>query len=103
MQDCGRSLVWLGKTKENMKKTKMLLTVAAAVLAAFFGSRLLADDAAGKDVTLTGTAVCGKCFLHQSKECQNVLLVVQDNKTNEYWMAQNDVSKNFHDQICTTD
>jgi len=85
-----------------MKKTKMFLTVAAFLLAAFSSLQLLAA-AADKEVTLTGLAVCGKCVLHQSDTCQNVLLVVKDDKTNEYWLAQNDVSKDFHQQICTTD
>ena len=46
--------------------------------------------------------VCAKCVLHETKQCQNVLQVVEGGKTNNYYLTQNDVSKNFHDQICTS-
>lgn len=85
-----------------MKKTKLFLTVAAVAFAAMTSSRALADDSGGQ-VTLTGNLVCGKCVLHQTKECQNVLLVADNGKTNEYFLAQNALSKDFHSNICTTD
>jgi hypothetical protein len=84
-----------------MKSLTLSLTLAATVLLAVSGSRLMAADAA-KEVTLTGNAVCAKCVLHETKECQNVLQVVESGKTNNYYLAQNAVSKNFHDQICGT-
>src|SRR5205809_2615868 len=84
-----------------MKSLTLSLTLATTVLLAVSGSKLMAADA-GKEVTLTSNAVCAKCVLHETKECQNVLQVVESGKTNNYYLAQNDVSKNFHDQICGT-
>ena len=46
--------------------------------------------------------VCAKCVLHETKECQNVLQVQKDGKTVNYYLAQNDISKAFHVNICTT-
>jgi hypothetical protein len=84
-----------------MKISKLFLAVAATVLLAVSSSKLAAADPneAGR---LTGNMVCAKCVLHETKECQNVLQVVEGGKTNNYYLAQNDVSKNFHDSICGT-
>ena len=84
-----------------MKKS-ILLAIVAGLLLAVSGARLLAADGTDKDVTLTGQAVCAKCVLHETKECQNVLQVQKDSKTVNYYLAQNDISKAFHDNICTT-
>ena len=79
-----------------MKKTKLLVGFVAATLTL----AVLADDS--KDVTLTGTMVCGKCKLHVTKKCQNVLEVPTDGTNVDYFLTQNDVSKDFHPNICTT-
>ena len=55
------------------------------------------------EVTLTGNMVCGKCKLHITKECQNVLQVQQNGATVNYFLVMNDVSKDFHDNICKND
>jgi hypothetical protein len=81
---------------------KIALTLVAGTLLAVSTSKLTAADT-GKETTLTGNMVCAKCVLHETKTCQNVLQVADNGKTNNYYLAQNDVSKNFHDQICTTD
>jgi len=83
-----------------MKKSIMFLTVAAGLLLAVSTSRLLAVDAASKEVTITGSMVCGKCTLHETKSCQNVVQVETDGKTVNYYLKQNDVSKAAHDPIC---
>ena len=44
--------------------------------------------------------VCGKCTLHETKSCQNVVQVETDGKTVNYYLKQNDVSKAAHDPIC---
>lgn len=64
-------------------------------------TRSLASDSKG--TTLSGKLVCGKCVLHESKECENVLQVQQDGKTVNYYLTQNKVSKKFHDNICQND
>jgi hypothetical protein len=46
--------------------------------------------------------VCGKCALHETKVCQNVLQIQKDGKTTNYYLVQNDISKTFHKDICET-
>ncbi len=65
--------------------------------------RLAQRPIKSSEVTMSGMMVCGNCKLHQTKECQNVLQVQQDGQTVNYFLAQNDVSKDFHDNICKND
>ncbi|MGA2802626.1 MAG: DUF6370 family protein [Verrucomicrobiota bacterium] len=83
-----------------MKKSVLFLTVATGLLLAVSTSRMLAADASSKEVTITGAMVCGKCALHETKSCQNVVQVEKDGKTVNYYLTQNDVSKAAHDPIC---
>lgn len=76
-------------------KTSALVAVLALVLSA--GGRLQAQD---KEVTLTGEGKCAKCALKETKECQNVIQTEKDGKKVTYYIAQNDVSKKFHDNLC---
>ncbi len=74
-------------------------------IAAFLAGIVLAGAttvalAAGKEVTVTGNMVCGKCTLHETKECQNVVQVTLDGKTVNYYLKQNKVSKAEHGAIC---
>jgi len=80
---------------------KIISTLAAGVLLAGLTTRALAADSASKDVTITGTMVCGKCTLHETKECQNVVQVMQGTNTVNYYLKNNDVSKAAHDPICS--
>ncbi len=84
-----------------MKKSTLFLTVAIGLLMAVTTSRLLAADAASKEVTITGNAVCAKCVLHESDKCQTVIQAQVAGKTVNFYVAQNDVSKAFHKNICT--
>jgi len=81
-------------------KTTKIIAVAAGLMLAGITSNLFADDAS-KEVTITGTMVCGKCTLHETKKCQNVVQVTQDGKSINYYLKQNDVSKDAHDPICS--
>jgi hypothetical protein len=85
-----------------MKNTKLILAAAAGLLLAVGTPRLLAD-AAGKAITITGSMVCGKCTLHETKSCQNVVQVTKDGKTVNYYLVQNDASKAAHEPICGGD
>ena len=85
-----------------MKRT-LLLLMAAVLLAVVAPARLFAADSSSKEVTLSGMMVCAKCVLHETKECQNVLQIQKDGKTVNYYLAQNDISKSFHDNICKTE
>ncbi|MFZ1074436.1 MAG: DUF6370 family protein [Verrucomicrobiia bacterium] len=77
---------------------KFIAVLAAGVLLAGLTTRAFAADT--NQVTITGTMVCGKCTLHETKSCQNVVQVSQDGKTVNYYLKQNDVSKAAHDPIC---
>ena len=83
-----------------MKKSVLFLTIASGLLLAISTSRLLAADASTNEVTITGSMVCGKCTLHLTKTCQNVVQVTKDGKTVNYFLTQNAVSKAAHDPIC---
>jgi len=85
-----------------MKKNSLILTLATGLLLALGAARLLASDA-GTETTLTGTMVCGKCKLHETSKCQNVLQVDKDGKTVNYYLTQNKVSKDFHSNVCQND
>jgi hypothetical protein len=82
-----------------MKNSKIILAIVAGLLLAFGTARLFADDTA-KAITITGSMVCGKCTLHETASCQNVVQVVKDGKTVNYYLVQNDTSKGAHDAIC---
>jgi hypothetical protein len=85
-----------------MKKSSLTLTLATGLLLAFGAARLFADDASAP-VTISGSMVCGKCTLHLTKSCQNVVQVQKDGKTVNYFLEQNDVSKAAHQPICGGD
>lgn len=78
-----------------MKKSFALYLSVAALALAVTTSRALAED-----VTVTGDGKCGKCALKETKSCQNVIQVTKDGKTQTYYLAQNDVSKKFHENLC---
>jgi hypothetical protein len=78
-----------------MKKLKLTLALLAGLAAASATTALAADE-----TTITGNMVCGKCTLHETDKCQNVVQVTEDGKTVNYYLKQNDVSKAAHDPIC---
>jgi hypothetical protein len=85
-----------------MRKPKLIFTAVAGLLLAFGTARLLAENA-GKAITITGNMVCGKCTLHETASCQNVVQVTQDGKTVNYYLLQNGTSKDAHGAICGGD
>lgn len=80
-----------------MKKSLFAVILAAAFVAA--GSLFAADQAA-KEVTLVGTGKCAKCALHQTDHCQNTITVSENGKDQLYYLTANDVSEDFHDNLC---
>ncbi len=44
---------------------------------------------ASDTVTLTGTAMCGKCEMKEAPKCQNVLKVADGETTTIYYMTEN--------------
>ena len=84
-----------------MKTSKWFLPLAAGLLAVTFTARVQAADSS--EVTLNGTMVCGKCKLHMTKECQDVLQIEKGGKTVNYFLTMNKVAKDFHPNICEND
>jgi hypothetical protein len=69
-------------------------------LIALVGLLAVPAFAADKEVTITGEGKCAKCALHETDHCQSVIQTQEDGKTVTYYLAQNDTSKDFHENIC---
>ena len=80
-----------------MKKLSLLITGVAGLLWLCWAAPTFASD---KEMTITGEGKCGKCAMHETAKCQNVIQVEKDGKTTTYYLTQNDVSKNFHGDLC---
>ena len=78
-----------------MKNTS--LTIALAGLLAMF---ITTSALAAEKITITGEGKCAKCALHETDECQNVVQTQENGKTVTYYLAQNKLSKNFHENLC---
>lgn len=80
-----------------MKKFITLILVAAAVALVAPNQ---ATAAGGKTITLKGKGMCAKCCLKEGDKCQNVVQVDRKGKKTNYYLADNDVSKDLHGSIC---
>src|SRR5690349_10485452 len=81
-----------------MKKLSVLITGVAGLVLLALATPSFAGD--GEKVTLSGEGKCAKCALKESDKCQNVIEVTKDGKTTKYYVAQNEVSKKFHSELC---
>ena len=79
-----------------MKKSLALVAGVAVLLFAAATVRTLGDD----KVTITGEGKCAKCSLKETKECQNVIQAEKGGKMVNYYLVDNDVSKEFHGKLC---
>lgn len=81
---------------------KLLLTgLAGLLLLAVAVPSFAANKGKHKERTLKGEALCAKCALHESDKCQTVIQVEGKNgKKISYYLADNEVAKDFHDSIC---
>jgi hypothetical protein len=80
-----------------MKRSMFILAGILTLLVALALPGFAADD---KEVTVTGMGTCAKCALHETAKCQTVIQVDQDGKTVNYYLADNDMAKDFHDNVC---
>lgn len=79
-------------------KTKLATILAlVGLVLAFNTTSALAKD---KEVTLKGDAKCAMCQLHEGSACQTVIQTQKNGKTETYYVVDNDVSKNFHEDVC---
>lgn len=77
---------------------KRILSILA-ILALGFGSTAFAESA-GKEITVSGEGSCLKCNLKQAAACQNAVTVEKGGTKTTYVIADNDVAKSFHEQVC---
>jgi hypothetical protein len=72
-------------------------TILKLGLALALAGGLVAAASAGDETTLTGKIVCAKCTLKKAdaKECQDVLVVKDGDKTAEYYIEKNAVKETF--------
>lgn len=84
-----------------MNKLKLTLALLAGLAVASVTQTARAD--AAKETSITGNMVCGKCTMHETKACQNVVQVMEDGKTVNYYLKQNAVSKKEHGAVCHGD
>ena len=84
-----------------MKKLKLTLALLAGLALAGASMTALAEDS--KETTITGNMVCGKCTLHETEKCQNVVQVTENGATVNYYLKQNEVSKAQHSAVCHGD
>src|SRR5438552_16256597 len=77
---------------------KKALLAAAVVVG--LTMTLVLKARAEDEKTVTGEGKCAKCALKETESCQNVVQVKEAGKTMTYYLVQNDVSKEFHKNIC---
>lgn len=71
-----------------VKVSVLFVVVALLCLGAVAGE--------AKTVTVEGKIACAKCTLETgAKECQDVLVVEKDGETMHYYLAENDVAKEY--------
>jgi len=75
-----------------MKKLSSIIALATLLAIPAF--------AADKEVTITGEGKCAKCALHETDKCQTAIQVEENGKNVTYYLAQNDMSKDFHENVC---
>jgi hypothetical protein len=81
-----------------MKKTSLIVALAGILVAALAMPAVAADKE--KDVTINGDGKCAKCELKESDKCQSVIQTKEDGKTVTYYLADNKIAKDFHENIC---
>ena len=82
-----------------MKKFQLLLAGIAGLLLFTLTNAALAADSV--PITITGEAMCAKCQLHLTDKCQTVIQAESNGQTVTSYLADNDLSKAFHKNICT--
>ena len=80
-----------------MKRNIAVITGLAGLLLAL-AIPSFADE--GKEVTITGEGKCAKCILKETEKCQNAIETTEDGKKVTYYLTDNKVSKDFHDDLC---
>jgi hypothetical protein len=80
---------------------KLILTGVAGLM--LFGLAIpsfAAEEGSAKEQTVKGEAKCAKCSLKEADKCQTVIQTEKDGKKTTYYLADNDVAKKFHKEVC---
>ncbi len=80
-----------------MKKTFLTL---ASLVTLFSLAAITQTFAADKEITITGEGKCAKCAMKETDSCQNAIEVEKNGTKKVYYLAKNDVSKDFHSKVC---
>lgn len=64
------------------------------------GTTVLSASGKPKEITIHGEALCGQGKLPWGAKCPHVIQVIDGDKTMNYYLMPNDVSKNFHTDVC---
>ena len=78
-----------------MKKSVLAALLVVGITMAFTPKARAADAK-----TLTGEGKCAKCALKETEKCQNTVTVKERDKSVTYSMVENEVSQDFHSNIC---
>lgn len=83
-----------------MKRASILFTGIAGLLLLALATPTFAAEKS-KEKTITGEAKCAKCMLKETDKCQTVIQTEnKQGKTINYYLADNEVSKAFHQNVC---
>ena len=78
-----------------------LKTINAAVISGLALVMSAGAIAADAEVTITGEGACAKCVLkEESKECQSTITVGEGDLKVKYYLARNEVAREFGDKVC---
>ena len=85
-----------------MKNRMVLMTGLAGLLLLALATPAFAEDkeTKGKEITVTGEGKCAKCILKEADKCQTVIQAKEEGKTVNYYLAKNEASENFHEDVC---
>ena len=79
---------------------KKLLVSYLSIIGILVSFTAFSADKEAKEITIKGEGKCGKCALKETSSCQNVIAVEKGKNKGTYYLAENKVSKDFHDTIC---
>jgi hypothetical protein len=84
-----------------MKRVSLLFTAVAGLLLLAIATPTFGAESS-KAKTITGEAKCAKCMLKEADKCQTVIQTEdKKGKMVSYYIADNEVSKAFHHNVCT--
>ena len=98
----GKFVGWsfLALITKNLITMKKLFISCLTILGLLFSFSGFSADKEAKEITIKGEGKCGKCALKETASCQNVIQVEKGKNKGTYYLAQNQVSKDFHDTVC---